>query len=667
MNRIICALTGLLIATTAYAEPQEEAQPTIEEYARHAQIMTAKISPDGTYLAFTNRDDDGVVRLAVVERETMEPVSNAGLAGNDSISDFNWANDERLIINIARERGRFEGASPTGELYAMNANGSRRVMLTGMRSASRSRASTQVLDWLPEDDSRILISSFSWDNREPEMEIYQLRIDTGQLRRHDRAPLRSRRGAGVSALTDRDGNLRVVMGTESEDDINQSLILYRPEPGSEWKELKRLNAYEQSFRPLAFSSDNQGLYAMSQLNQDTVALSLFDFNSGEEEVLVSHPYVDLLPIFSFKGGYRNEIIGASYEFDIMDSVFFGDVEDIAFSQIYQGLEQAFPGRHVSITSATRDDKLMVVSVQSANHPREFYLFDVDAGQIVHLFAGSPWLTDKALPQTQIITYEARDGLLIQALLTLPVGASEDLPLIMLPHGGPHGVRDSIRNMDRDAKVLASHGYAVLQPNFRGSGGFGGEFLRAGFRNWGKSMIDDMTDGVMHLVEGGTVNQDRVCIYGASYGGYAALMSAVREPDLYKCTIGFVGVYDLPLMFEAGDIPESGFGQNYLSLVLGNDQEALEEQSPLHRIDELKAPVFIIHGGRDERVPIEHANRLRDALEEREHPYEWMVKSREGHGFFNPDNNVERWERMLDFLDRYIGEDASLAVTESSAD
>ncbi|RUO25890.1 S9 family peptidase [Aliidiomarina minuta] len=661
MKRILSLLAGLLITSTASAETQ--AVPTLEDYARHAHIITAKISPNGTYLAFTNRDDEGIVRLAVLERETMEPLSNAELTGNDSISDFNWATDERLIINVARERGTFEGARPTGELYAMNADGTRPVMLTGRRSESRDRASTSVLDWLPNDDLRVLISSFSWESREPVMEVYRMRVDTGHKRLVDRAPLRAGRGSGVRVLTDRDGNLRVAIGMDSSAEVNENVILFRPEPDADWEELQRQVSFQNSFEPLAFSEDNQSLYALSQLQQDTTALSLFDLKTGEEEVLVSHPYVDLSPIFSLRGGRANEIIGASYEFDVLDSVFFGGIEDVSFSQAYQGLEQAFPDQQVTITSATRDDNLMVVSVGSANHIRQFYLFDIEAGQLVNLFTGSPWLAEKALPQTEIITYEARDGLLIQGLLTLPVNASSDLPLVMLPHGGPHGVRDSIRSMDRDAKVLASHGYAVLQPNFRGSGGFGGEFLRAGFRNWGTSMIDDMTDGVMHLIEGGTVNQERVCVYGGSYGGYAALMSAVREPELYKCAIGFVGVYDLPLMFDAGDIPESGFGQNYLNLVLGNDQEALEGQSPLHRIDELKAPVFIIHGARDERVPIEHANRLRDALEERDHPYEWLVKSREGHGFVKPENNVERWERMLDFLNRYIGEEAELASSE----
>lgn len=167
------------------------------------------------------------------------------------------------------------------------------------------------------------------------------------------------------------------------------------------------------------------------------------------------------------------------------------------------------------------------------------------------------------------------------------------------------------------------------------------------------MINDMTDGVMHLVDKGIADKNRMCVYGASYGGYAALMTVIREPDLYKCTVGFVGVYDLNLMFEQGDISEADAGQNYLSMVLPTDKEEREMQSPLHQLDKLKVPVFIIHGGKDVRVPIEHAHRLRKALDEKDHPYEWLVKEKEAHGFYKPENNIERWEKMLKFFDKYL--------------
>ncbi|MEC9319684.1 MAG: prolyl oligopeptidase family serine peptidase, partial [Pseudomonadota bacterium] len=169
------------------------------------------------------------------------------------------------------------------------------------------------------------------------------------------------------------------------------------------------------------------------------------------------------------------------------------------------------------------------------------------------------------------------------------------------------------------------------------------------------MIDDMTDGVDYLIEKGIADPERMCVYGASYGGYAALMSVIREPKKYKCTIGFVGVYDLNLMFQEGDISEAKAGVNYLSKVLPTDKAERESQSPVHQVDKLEVPVFIIQGGRDVRVPKEHAFRLRDALEKRNHTYEWLLKPGEGHGFYKPENNIERWNKMLVFLDKYINE------------
>ena len=226
--------------------------------------------------------------------------------------------------------------------------------------------------------------------------------------------------------------------------------------------------------------------------------------------------------------------------------------------------------------------------------------------------------------------------------------------MLLPHGGPHGPYDSIANIDssvRDAKVLAAHGYAVLQPNFRGSGGYGLSFEKAGFRNWGTTMIDDMTDGTMYLVDKGIVDKDRMCVYGASYGGYAALQNVIREPDLYQCTIGFVGVYDLDMMFEKGDIPQNDAGINYLNQVLPKGENR-DFQSPIKNTDKIKVPVFIVQGEEDVRVPKEHAFALREKLEARNHPYQWMMKSGEGHGFYKPENNVELWQEMIKFLDKH---------------
>jgi len=250
-----------------------------------------------------------------------------------------------------------------------------------------------------------------------------------------------------------------------------------------------------------------------------------------------------------------------------------------------------------------------------------------------------------------ISYKARDGLTIEGYLTLPVGYKEGdkLPTIVFPHGGPMA-RD-YAGFDYWTALLAYNGYAVLQPNFRGSSGYGHEFEMAAVQGFGKEMQDDLQDAANWLVEEGIANKDKICIGGATYGGYAALQSVIREPDLYQCTIGFVGVYDLDMMLEKGDIPENQAGINYLNQVLPTGGER-DLQSPVKNVDKIKVPVFIIQGEEDERVPKEHAFALRAELEKRDMPYEWMMKSGEGHGFYKPENNIERWEAMIKFLDKH---------------
>lgn len=634
---------------------------TLEEFAKFPQFLDIKISPKGSYLAGTSRNDTGNIILTVINLANNQVISMKQFSGRESIGSFNWANDERLLLTLVREIGSLETPVGTGEIFAVNADGSRPIMLVGPRGAKTELSMFSVINYLPEEEDFVLVASSSLTAaRGSHILVHRLNINTGRTRQVARAPLRSTPGEGVRMITDARGVARIAVGSDQNND-NESILMYRPNDRADWREIRRYPFTAGSFIPLSFMSDNIHVIGLSNTETDTMAISIMNPDEGSETILAYHPKVDVTPIISIKNGFLDEVIGASYDFMDIDTVFFDDVKNKEFSSTIQGLINALPGRAVSITSTTKDNSKLVVRVESANATPDFYLFDTNSRQLSHLLNSMPWIDQTKLPQAKAIVYKSRDGLDIHAILTLPFGKDvKDLPLIMLPHGGPHGPRDLLSSSPRspavvDAKVFASHGYAVLQPNFRGSGGFGRSFEQAGYRNWGTTMIDDMTDGVLHLVEQGVVDKGRVCAYGASYGGYAALMSAVREPDLYQCTVGFVGLYDLNTMFSAGDIPETQSGINFLELVLGRDKAVLDAQSPQLHLDKLKAPVFIIHGAEDRRTPLSHATGLRAELDKRNHPYEWMVKEKEGHGFYNPANEVERWERMLAFFDKYIGE------------
>ncbi|SEA67827.1 S9 family peptidase [Alkalimonas amylolytica] len=649
----------LCIAVLACQAPAVFASAlSLEEYARHPQFLDVKISPQGGYLAASNRMDDGNIRVVVLNRNTLELVSQNHFRGAETIIDFNWANEDRLILNLGREIGALETAASTGEIYAVNANGRRSTMLTGARSAQRTTTFSQIIDWLPDDDKHIVVSSRNWRQREPFVEFFRVNVDTGRHRKVGQAPIRAMRGTNPYVLTDSSGTPRLAVGIDPEKDTD-SVMLLRVD-GFEWRELARFSTdSDREFRPFAFSSDNTKVFGLSNLETDTYAIAAFDIASGKQEVVLHHPRTDVMPIFAMESGNVAAVIGAGYEYEQLDAVFLEDEKHSQQIALLAGLQAAFPNQHVELTSMTRDQTLSVVKVSSANQDPTFYLYDTTKNQLAYLLNQRPWMQNRPLPQTQIVFYEARDGQRIRALLTLPEGKeAKDLPLVVFPHGGPIGPRDSFADFNAYTmymKVLAEHGYAVLQPNFRGSGGYGLKFQQAGYQNWGTVMIDDMTDGVLSLVEQGIVDGSRVCTFGASYGGYAALQTAVREPDLYKCSIAYVGVFDLGMLYTEGDIPETEFGLRFIRRTVGEDAELLRAQSPLQNLDKLKAPVFIVHGAEDQRTPISHANALRDALQKRNHPYEWLVKEKEGHGFVKPEHNVELWEKAVDFLNRHIGD------------
>jgi dipeptidyl aminopeptidase/acylaminoacyl peptidase len=327
------------------------------------------------------------------------------------------------------------------------------------------------------------------------------------------------------------------------------------------------------------------------------------------------------------------------------------IDDAPTALVFKMLERAFPGQAVTISSKTQDGNLALVFVSSDVNPGEYYLFDVQTKKADFLLAAKSWIDPRVMRPKEVVSIKARDGLVLHGYLTRP-SATGPHPLVVLPHGGPHGLRDDW-SFDWEAQLLANRGYAVLQVNFRGSGGYGVDFESAGHRQWGAKMQDDLTDATRWAIESGAAQSDRVCIYGASYGGYAALMGAAREPKLYRCAIGYVGVYDLELMFTAGDIPGSDLGRDYLNEVLGNDQAELRERSPVHNVSRIEVPILLVHGKEDVRADYQHAKRMKAALETNKKSLEWMALSGEGHGVYDEEARREVYEKLLVFLERNL--------------
>ncbi|WP_192813365.1 alpha/beta hydrolase family protein [Gallaecimonas xiamenensis] len=647
-------LLSLLPCLTLAAEALPSDIP-LADFASHPKFQEIKISPDGSYLAAKIQNDEGNMGLAVLKRgeRDLGIASVMQFNGQDSLGSFYWANNERLIMTITRQLGSFDRPAGTGDLFAMNADGSKKMMIFGPRGErQKTYAGSQIISFLKGNDDEVLLATQPFGLKDASYPtVYRLNIYSGRLIKVTKPPVK-----GFNVLADNKGQVRFAVGADLKKG-NENVVIYRDSADDDWRELARFSEEKgEGLMPIAFFKDNKRVIASTQGGSagDTAGIVVLDTSTGKKTKLYQRDDVDVSPIIAIDSEGERQVIGATWNSGKPEQVFFDSANDQDYVSDYKGLIAAFPDKAVSITSATRDMREMVIAVYADNEPGQFYLFNRESKQVTFLLSAMPWLDSKLLAKVRPISYQARDGKTIHGYLTLPKGKNKDLPLVMMPHGGPHGVRDEW-GYDPSVQVLASRGYAVFQPNFRGSGGFGSDFMAAGYKKWGTSMIDDMTDGVNYLIGQGIVDKNRVCSMGGSYGGYAAVMSAEREPDLYRCAVGYVGVYDLEMLSSHPGAYRGLGSDNFRKKVLPDSEAELRAQSPRYQVAKLKAPVLIVAGGKDEIAPIEHSEALRDAMEAAGKPYEWYVEPNEGHGFYLPEHNQELYKRVLTFLDKHIGQ------------
>ena len=324
-------------------------------------------------------------------------------------------------------------------------------------------------------------------------------------------------------------------------------------------------------------------------------------------------------------------------------------------KLFKGLEAKLAGYQVTVQSTTDDENRMIVAAANDRTAGTRYLYDRKADKLTKLGDVSPWLPEARMAAQKPIVYTARDGLPINGYLTLPPGKeAKNLPVIVNPHGGPW-YRDSW-GFNPEVQFLASRGYAVLQMNFRGSTGYGRKFWEASFKEWGGKMQDDISDGVQWLVKEGIADPKRVCIYGASYGGYATLAALAYTPDLYACGVDYVGVSNLFTFLNT--IPP--YWKPYLEMMhemVGHpekDKALLTRASPALNADKIRAPLLIAQGARDPRVNKDESDQMVAALKARGVEVPYIVKDNEGHGFHNEENQFAFYEQMEKFLDKHIG-------------
>ena len=614
---------------------------SVEDLSKHREYYDVKISPDGKHLAVLV-NDEGRKTLTFLDTESFEVTYTLKGGERDQAGDYFWVNDERVIVQVEQVRGALEQPLSYGEIFGVNYDGRKRKMIFGYRSKAGVVLAGHagfLLDNLKDDDKHILIRKQLMERRsDTRPSVVKLNVYNGKEKRVKKAPI-----AYSQFLVDNQGAPRFVAGVDK--DYNTKLF-YSKGKNQDWQPFGE--EFEGEFFPIRFTQDNQGVYALKSVDGKPKGLYKYDLNSGKESLLYQSEVADpTYPISSSLNG----VYGLRMDEDYPTYLFIEP--DLQEAKLHKALVGAFNGDSVAITSMTRDNRLAVVHVSGDKNPGEFYLFDTEKMSAKFLLSSAKWIDKKQLAATEPFRIKTPDGLVLNGLLTLPVGKTENLPTVVLPHGGPHA-RD-YWGYNSQVQLLASAGYAVVQVNFRGSTGYGKSFEEEGYGHWGTKIQDDILLATKYAIQQGVADKDRVCIFGASFGGYSALQSAIRKPDAFKCAIGYVGVYDLEMLYTEGDIKGHNWGDAYLDETLGKDKAELIAQSPVHNLDKLKAPVLIIHGEDDQRAHFEHALALKEAMDKKGHPYEWLVKDKEGHGFYKEENIIEANKTILNFLDKHIGE------------
>jgi len=636
-------LLGLLLALGSIFSSTSAREIPIEDFAKHGKFQDIKISPDGKHLAFTFRDDSQV-NLAIMSRKDQKILGSYEFGKWMQVVEFHWANNERVLMEVEKRVGFLDERGGFKTLYAGNIDGKKKAELIKIQNYFYN-----ILSLLEDDPKRILITK-NYNTESGKAKPTKLNIYTGRQVYAGGVPAID----ATSLLADRKGSIRFGVEFDSNEKVLDEIdykIAYKKPGDDNWNTLvlPGLKGKKGStFAPWGLSGDNRYAYVSSNVNSKANSVMQIDLANGSAKTISQNTNVDVSGLLFAED---DTLLAAIYQ----DGYQTIDLIDKAHptTKLYKSMLKAFPGQRVSLTSFTKDKKTAMVRVSSDLNPGEFYIFDLETMKASYVASVAEWFKADEMSSMEPFSFVSRDGVTLHGYITVPYGSSgKNLPLIVNPHGGPHGPRD-VWSFSRDTQFLASRGYAVMQVNFRGSGGYGYDFMSSGYQKWGNEMQNDLTDAVDVMVKKGIADPNRMCIYGGSYGGYASLMSVVHEPDLYKCALGYVGVYDMETMKRYGDIPTRKAGRVYLDRVLGRDVEQMRKYSPARNVDKIKAALFIAHGRADVRVPMEQYNVLTNALDKAGISYESMVKD-EGHGYTQPKNRMEFYTKMEAFFDKHIG-------------
>lgn len=643
LNKIGITLLFCLITQLSLANPSDI---PLESFFKNPDFSGLTLSPDGKHIAVISPVNNRR-NLVIMETDGLKnarPVT--GLKKQD-VGGFFWANNQDIIFTMDSD------GKEAISIYSVDTTKKKPkiVLLVGAKVSSAGIRTASVVHQLPDDPDHIIVQFNARDVRAPD--LYKLPIHSRWSEKRGKNPkmklVAENPGDVQGWLLDHDGEVRGAVSLKGV----ETKFHYKNKGEKEFKVLRNTHALAETINPLAFDYDNKTLFVTSNIGRDRNAIFKFDPATNKlGEMVFSHDTVDVSNLIM--SNKQKKVLGVTYVDDYPEVTYF----DKQIELMMKGLTDAFPGKKVNITSRSEDEMLNIVLVYNDNDPGNYYLYNRTDNKLIHLLQARKGLNPDELVAMKPISFTSRDGLTIRGYLSLPKDSNgKKVPLIVNPHGGPFGVRDNW-GYNPEHQFFASRGYATVQVNYRGSGGYGREFEQAGYGGkWGAEMQNDLTDAIKHLVKEGVVDPDRVCIYGASYGGYATMAGLTFTPELYKCGINYVGVTDIGLLYTSMKKSWEP-AKELMKLQIGDpaDKELMNRMSPLAHVDKIKAPLMIVQGAQDPRVVKQHATDLRNALENRGIKLtddEWIMKKDEGHGFRKEENRLELYTKIEKFLAKHL--------------
>ncbi len=606
-------------------------QIPLEDFFRNSERTGYQLSPDGSYISYMAPYKD---RLNVFVRRVDETDEHAIRITNEterSVAGYMWADNQRLLYM------KDTAGDENYQLYGVHRDGSDDRAYTAFDGVR-----TSLIDDLEEQQGVVMIGM---NKRNPEVfDPYRLNIETGEL-----TLLAENPGNIQGWMTDHDGRLRVA--TAIVDGVNTQ-ILYRDTEDEPFRPVLTTN-FRDVVSFMEFTPDNKEVYAATNLHRDkTILVRMNPATCEELEVLYENERYDIASIsYSRKRKKLLSVYCTGHKEPVRH---YFDAEE---EQLRQRIKAHFPNQRYGIADTDKAEENYLIYVGGDRTRGSYWHYNALTDEAKKIADLAPWIKSDEMNAMHPVCYTTRDGLQIEAYLTLPDGLTPDtakqLPVVVNPHGGPWA-RDCW-GYSSEVQFLSNRGYAVFQMNFRGSTGYGRHFLEASYKQWGLKMQDDITDGVKWLIEQGIANPDRIAIYGGSYGGYATLAGLTFTPDLYACGIDYVGVSNLftfmqtippywrpmlEMMYEQVGHPE-------------HDADQLAATSPALHADKIKVPLFVAQGANDPRVNKAESDQMVEALRQRGVVVEYMVKDNEGHGFHNQENRFDFYHAMERFLKAHL--------------